>query len=315
MIKVKSLKTTEYYQVYLANAIKDNKIYSDRRIELNAKIKELKPELEKRFDVYKDKFNIVLNQTQEWVAGVYIDNKNNLFTKVRKIFTNLDINDENREDIIILMDFASTIKEKMEVIKLLKITEKRKNIKFREFSDMLKKYYYKVHEVVLNGDAYQYQYGIGSLIVETWKNQGKGKVTDFHETWKNKQRLIAEGKIPYDEEDAKKYEELGIPYMGVKYSVERSDFTYNKVRIINSRIIQFADIRFKAANTMPREYKPFSYESIAKEVNSPKDIAYLPIGLALKVALLDYKYPNYHIKFIRNAEGSRFKHRTNNSKT
>lgn len=314
MYALKSLKLNEYYQVYQSNVKADNKIYSDKVEELNNKLVELRPEIENRFDIYLTKFNLDVAKSKEWMEELCGDRKTGLFYIVKKLFNDTDHNDENRKDIIILMNFCATIREKSETLELLNLTRLRKNITFKQFRNIVQRYYFKVHEMVLNGDAYEYKNGIGQLIVETWKNQDAKEILDYKETYINKQRLIKEGKIPYDKDDAKKYKELGLPYMGVKYEVLKTEFSYNKVRIINSKIIRMVDSIFTPANTMPKIYRPFSYETLSKQVSSVKDVANLKIGLHLKVALLDYMYPNYHIKFLRNAEGNRYKHTKNNSK-
>jgi len=72
---------------------------------------------------------------------------------------------------------------------------------------------------LLDGKHYSFGFNIGSLFIKEKSRNFDKKVVDRGKTNKEKQRLIANGMIPYRKEDAEKAAANGEEYHGVKYLI------------------------------------------------------------------------------------------------
>ena len=212
------------------------------------------------------------------------------------------------------------LKKEDEYNKLIKIAAKRFNVNGKQFKAYIKKYYTQVHKITLEGFGYRFSNKLGILLISFWKNpiDDKKHPVDFYASKCAKEKLIEQGLKPYSPTEAKKYAEMGIPYDGVEYRKYRDDAYFYDMRIYDSFKKDFiSKPAFKKIEYISYKYKGLTYKEIAdKYVNSMEDIYNLDVSLKNKISIMNIKYPNNYIKFIRTTNGEKFrrnKYREDNS--
>lgn len=178
--------------------------------------------------------------------------------------------------------------------------DKYKTISAITYRGMLSRYNEEVVRQVLRGKVYKFGNRIGCLIVERVKTKPGGKLkVDFQKTHKAKQKLIAEGKRPYNRNEHIEAIKQGIPYDGVKYVVlkENTEF-YCRMIMIDGMVKHrsLSVFRIYNANT------PETMEHILERCKTIEDIINLPYDPNLKLRLITKFDPSYTLKYIRNDE-------------
>jgi len=263
-------------------------------------------------------YNIDLSKYKsEWEEKKY--SNSNLYKIVDKIFKS-DDKSSSRIVLLQLNKYLMMLKKEDEYNKLIKIAAKRFDVNGKQFKAYIKKYYTQVHKITLEGFGYRFSNKLGILLISFWKNpiDDKKHPVDFYASKCAKEKLIEQGLKPYSPTEAKKYAEMGIPYDGVEYRKYRDDAYFYDMRIYDSFKKDFiSKPAFKKIEYISYKYKGLTYKEIAdKYVNSMEDIYNLDVSLKNKISIMNIKYPNNYIKFIRTTNGEKFrrnKYREDNS--
>lgn len=222
-----SMRNKALYRVDKFREDLDNK-----RIECNA----LREDIKSKYDLYKDEYNLDLNNYSEF--------RNNTFTsgQFRRAAMTAYMNRKNEHKLVIelydLIRLVNLQKKIIELEKQYRIYRVLANLKYNEYRDIVNTYYNKVQELmILDGKGYAFTGKMGWICINRYKKRGKHTETlDYEATRKAKEKLIAEGKKPYDKEEAEWCKEHGVPYDGVKYAViTKREYEY-EIPLIESHI-------------------------------------------------------------------------------
>lgn len=298
----------DYYYNFINDSKRDIIKYNDKLKTLYIELEDIHKLLsDNSKQIYND-FKIDINNFDEFINKKYNED-NALFNSVIKFKKN---NDVNRMLLISIYRYCSVIKQIHTAHIKINIANKRKDIKFSKFRELVTKYYNKVHEVILNGYGYKYGYGIGTYCINRWKVVGDARAKtkiDFAATNKRKKELLAQGIKLYDDKIAEWYKARNIPYDGVDYRVYRSTDYYYDFTFIHSSILTRHSRDFERSEYVHAKYRGKSYQEIAEEfVKEDKDIYSLRLDLKYKLNILLYRNPNKYINFIRNAEQVKYKY-------
>lgn len=211
-------------------------------------------------------------------------------------------NGEDRQLIIQLAKWCSLLRSEVEIQQKLEISRTKLNMNYKEFQKYLFDYYSKVHKVLLQGDAYKFGKGLGTIFLRTIDmTTGARNRIDFAKTRANKLKLLAEGKKLYNEQEAKQCELENIPYDGVPYIVMRNETKLVVLDITNSKYFTSRGrISFAAKSYINLKYRGMSYQEIIdKYCPTEESIADLQADLYTKRSILGIMNPGITQKFKR----------------
>ena len=219
--------------------------------------------------------------------------------KLYKEFRTKD-NVERRELLILIIKYYSIITNINETKKQLELANKKRNLSFGDYRFYVFNYYSKVHKVLLEGKAYRYNNGIGTLYINRVQITGEGKKIDFHKTKLRKEELIKKGVKLYNHQEAAKAAFLGIPYDGVDYRVWLRAPAYYSLKFIHSKYFK-SDYDFSPISYIHQKYREYNQEQLAFDVcENNNDIYNLQIDLRTKIAIYLKRNPERYINFQRD---------------
>lgn len=301
---MKKVTVYDYYKDFIEEAdieiAKATKTISDCTFD-NINLKML---LESASDNIETKFKIVLSDYEEYTDLIYNADKP-LFNAAHKEYLKAgkNIDSKDKINLIFIIRFAKNIERINVANDKIRILQGRKNIPCRQFEAYIKRYYLEVQKKVLNGDCYKYSNGIGVFFINRVKNikgnhyQGR---LDYNKTRLNKERIIAEGGIPYCKEDAIDHEKRGIPYNGVKYiEYLREDHLY-EFCLINAVLPKGLHVKFERTDYRGASIRNISDDEIPYMINSIDDIYNIDGDLRVKLVQMLKFDPSIYVKYIRN---------------
>lgn len=260
--------------------------------------------LPRRGEIYKA-YNIDLdNYMIEFIDKQYNPEKA-LETKV--LYFLRHPNGEDRQLIIQLAKWCSLLRSEVDIQRKLEVSRIKLNMNYREFQKYLFDYYSKVHKVLLQGDAYKFGKGFGTIFLRTIDmTTGSKNRIDFAKTRANKLKLLAEGKKPYIEREAKQCEIENIPYDGVPYIVLRNETQSVVLDITNSKYFTSRGrVSFSMKKYLNLKYRGMSYkEIIEKYCPTEESVADLQADLYTKRSILGIMNPGITQKFNRKYDTS-----------
>ena len=255
--------------------------------------------LPRRGEIYKA-YNIDLdNYMIEFIDKQYNPEKA-LETKV--LYFLRHPNGEDRQLIIQLAKWCSLLRSEVDIQRKLEVSRIKLNMNYREFQKYLFDYYSKVHKVLLQGDAYKFGKGFGTIFLRTIDmTTGSKNRIDFAKTRANKLKLLAEGKKPYVEREAKQCEIENVPYDGVPYIVLRNETQSVVLDITNSKYFTSRGrVSFSMKKYLNLKYRGMSYkEIIEKYCPTEESVADLQADLYTKRSILGIMNPGITQKFKR----------------
>lgn len=224
-----------------------------------------------------------------------------LENKVMKLLHNNNEETGDRRDIIQLAKWCSILRNEDSTFNRLRICKKKCALSYSEYRQYLFDFYSKVHKALLNGDAYRFTHGIGTIYFKRFELSDEHKLVDFAATRKRKQEIIDAGKIPYNKIDAINAEYNGIKYDGVPYTIYRQDKYGYVLRIRNSRFFKsFASCQIKPVKYINAKYRNYTYEDlIEKFCRSEDDVSDLQIDVRTKLSILLIMNPGISLRFQR----------------
>lgn len=255
--------------------------------------------LPRKESIYKS-YNIDLdNYKIEFVDKQYNSEKS---LETKAIYYLRHPNGEDRQLIIQLAKYCSLLRSEVEIQQKLEVSRIKLNMSYREFQKYLFDYYSKVHKVLLQGDAYKFGKGLGTIFLRTIDmTTGSHSRIDFAKTRANKLKLLAEGKKPYNEREAKQCELENIPYDGVPYIVMRNETKLVVLDIANSKYFTSRGrVSFASKSYINLKYRGMSYQDIInKYCPTEESIADLQTDLYTKRSILGIMNPGIIQKFKR----------------
>lgn len=206
---------------------------------------------------------------------------------------------ERRKILILLVKFCSIVVNEQNCIKELELSNKKQTLTFGEYRDFVFRYYTKVHKVLLQGKAYRYMNGIGTLYIHRVQIEGEGRKIDFHKTKLRKEELQAKGVKLYNKYEADQCKALDLPYDGVDYRVWLRAPAYYSLRFIHSKFFA-KEYDFYPISYIHQKYRDYNQDQLAFEVcRNNEDIFDLQIDLRTKIAIYLKRNPERFVDFDR----------------
>lgn len=282
----------EDYNKKLEDTIKD--LDSAKKVNKNTY-----KELEHCLPFVKREFKIDLQKFEEFNTNSYIDGS--LLKFAVKFNRNANSDIERRYSIIILR-YAQSVENIYNFTNSIEKYKKILSLSYAEYTKYIKTYYYEVQrQMIVNGYAYEFQGGIGTICINRCKNLKKKPIIDTKATNANKERLKKEGKELYDEKKAAWCKDHGVEYNGVEYRVfSRHDYLY-----------EFPLIWSGLPNAFKHKFEPIDYwsanlrgkhkEDFIKEADGNLNyICGLDITFRTKVSICNEIDQTLYLNFIRN---------------
>lgn len=282
--------------------------------ELDVKRKEciiLRDEIKSKADIYKNKYDIDLVSYSEFRNNTYTTG---YFRKAASVaYLNRKGNRKLTIELYDLIKLANLQKRLVEINKQVELNKKLAFIKPSEYQDIITTYYNKIQELmILDGVGYHFEGRIGWICINRVKYAPKkGKETiDYEASKKAKEKLIAEGKRPYDKEEAEWFEQHNIPYDGVKYQVMRNVEYVYEIPLINC-LIKSKSGRYKliSADYINKSLRGKTYDELIAECdNDVTKIVKLNIDIKKKLTLCLKANPLLYTKYIRNENQTSYRY-------
>lgn len=255
----------------------------------NAKISVWKDLLPRKEDI-QEYFKFTISNTIDYIS---------LGEKLNKEFRKND-NIDRRDILILLVKYCSIITNIKNTTNQLELAKKKKELSFSDYRQYVVTYYAKVHKFLLEGKAYRYNAGIGTLYINRVQIKGEGKKIDFHKTKLRKEELIKQGAKLYNKQDAEKAVFLGIPYDGIDYRVWLRAPAYYSLRFIHSKYFKNT-YDFQPISYIHQKYREYNQDQLAFEIcRNNEDIYDLQIDLRTKITIYLKRNPERYINFIRD---------------
>jgi len=255
----------------------------------NAKILVWQDLIPRKEDILKH-FKFTIGDTIDYIS---------LGEKLNKEFRKND-NVDRRDILILLIKYCSIITNIRDTTNQLKLAEKKRDLSFSDYRQYVVTYYAKVHKFLLEGKAYRYNAGIGTLYINRVQIKGEGKKIDFHKTKLHKEELIKQGVKIYNKQEAEKALFLGIPYDGVDYRVWLRAPAYYSLRFIHSKYFK-SNYDFQPISYIHQKYRDYNQDQLAFEIcRNNEDIYDLQIDLRTKITIYLKRNPERYINFIRD---------------
>ena len=265
-------------------------VLEKKLIRLNDAKEETWKELIPRKEDIRVFFRIELSPTIDFIA---------LGQKLGKEFRNND-NVVRRELLILIVKYCSIITNEFETKKAFALAKKKKDLNFADYRTYVFKYYSKVHKFLLQGKAYRYSHGIGTLYIHRVHVEKEGRKIDFHKTKLRKEELLAKGVKLYNKYEAMQYALQGIPYDGVDYRVWLRTPAYYSLRFIHSKYFR-SIYDFIPISYIHSKYRDYNQDQMAFELcKTNEDIYDLQIDLRTKIAIYLKRNPERYVDFDRN---------------
>lgn len=286
------------YEKYLKDANNDKAKYEDNLNKVINILNIAKSYIEKHnFILIKIGINLD-KYKEEWIDEKYNENKT-----LRNIaFDKLKFYNSGNERIVLIqvIKYCNLLNIINNTKRQIKLCDERSKLKFGKYREIVKKYYaYGVHKCCLEGYAYVFRGGLGRIMINRWKvSETAPKKIDHRATNIAREKLIAEGKVPYNEEQAKIAKLRGFKYNGVKYVVYKSNSHYYEFTIDRIKRLRKELTSFKQADTYKLRGK--SHEEVAAECKCIDDIYKLNCDVVAKLSILLKFDPSNYINFVRN---------------
>lgn len=265
------------------------------KTEINVDTEDIKNNL----DVYKNKFNINLMDYDEFVNKRYTTGK---FNKMAKgLYLNRNNNYELTGELYNLVKLSTKQKELKEYEEGLDVCNKIEGLNLKDFTNILKVFYTKVHEkMIKEGAGYVLEGNLGWLCINRCVIDKQRPMLDFNATKKREQELKAAGKKIWNKEEADWCAAKGIEYKAEDKRVFRNDACCYEIPIIGSTIKGRSSLRFTSAVYVGSSIKHQGYDDWLKLVNNVDDALKLPLDIRKKLYMCLKLDKDLYIKFIRN---------------
>lgn len=251
-------------------------------------------------DAIKEIVDIDLRKCEEYVDNTYKDNMKSRNAALRFIKNN---NDTAKKILVIaILKYCSILTNEHKYNEELNIRKDYLKLNYIQYKDIASKYYNKVHKVLLQGYAYKFSSKLGSFVINRWNLDNSAKpVIDYNESNKRKKELIAAGKKPYKEAEARYCKEHGLEYNGVPYIVYKTMDKWYEFRFIGRRETAPKYMEFQRTEYINAKFRGMTHQEMADTFcKTEEDIYNLPVDIKVKLNILLYKNPSAYLNFIRS---------------
>lgn len=308
-IQERPLSYRQHYKMFQESNKEKKRVLEEQIKDLKLSLDNLKPVLESNKQYYKDTINVDLDKIKDYKEGEYVTGW--IKTKVNKSIMMADFN----HPIYCLFLYAKTIVDVYKLEQELEFVNKLLAYSIYEYTDILKLFYTQVHKaMILDGCAYSPGFRLGYFIIIRAKNRGRrlDKRIDYQATKELKKKIIAEGKRPYNKEEAKWCEENGIEYDGVDYKVNFYPEYITAISNYQCTLPNASSIRFVPSNYITAEFKKYTWDDFIERFTK-EEICELNISIQHKLNMCLRKDNILYAKYIRNETESRFNNQNSNA--
>lgn len=293
----------DYYKSFIEASNKDLSYYTNLLHLEKIKYNVFRDYVKSKIEYYKDKGIVLTDYKIEWIIGRY-NEKEELYNKVMSIYNSLS-EDDAKTDIIQLIKYCASIKKIYNYNNIIEQIKIRKDITFVQYKEIIKAYYYKVQEAVLEGFAYSFSYGIGDVSIVRFKRSENAKpIVDFNATNQKKKEIIAKGLEPYDKKKAEIYATRGMKYEGIPYIVYKTDNVIYKIDFTGGNITRKYKYKFEHTEYVKKSLRGLGYKKVAESITNRNEIFALECDIRFKLnVLLEFDKTQY-IKYIRNPDAN-----------
>lgn len=277
---------------------------------LKARLNEVYEDVCMSKDYYKEHNNINLDDYIEFVNNEFIDGS--FYKLARRLY----LNTKNKHEVIIeYYDLVTLAKQQRAVYNLQKeitLCERVLSLGYKQYTKIVKDFYYAVHkELILNGNAYKFDYGIGYLVINRCKNTNRySTMIDFAATTAKKKEILARGGRLYDEEEAKYCKLCGIKYDGEDYKVYKHDEYYYEIDLLYPRIKGEYRLSFSSSDYRHYSFRGKTLDDLIAMCDRDKEkICSLEIDIRAKLTMCLKVDDLLYTKYIRNETQATYKYK------
>lgn len=289
----------DYYHKFIENSKSEVAKLNNEIIAINAVIDRLHQCIIPRREDIRTNYGLTLDRYIEFKTKEY-NPELALYKRVRYLYNKQNQNNNDR-DLNNLLNYIQALAKKNEIKVKLEYATEKVNMTYNKYQEYVFEYYNKVQSVLLMGDAYKFNNGIGSISINRFKISKRPVRIDIKETNNNYKKIIAEGKTPYDEAMAKWCKEHGYEYDGVKYKVNKVVDHVYRIYINETDKRYKCKMSFWSANYINAKYRKNTYQEIADAYcKTLEDIFRLQVSIDIKLKLLLIKFPGYFVNFVRD---------------
>lgn len=281
--------------------------YTQKKEEAIAIVEDLKVqrnnlylEIETEYKMKGKDYGIDLYKYEEFVSNKYITGQ--LLRVAKGYLINKSGNYELIGSRFNLYKLAEIQRDIFKLEEDIKFADKMLSITLRDYTNILKTYFNKVHEkLVIDGYGYSLGGRIGWICFNRCHITKRKSIIDYNETKKNKARLLAEGKRLYNKEEAEWCRANGIEYDGVDGRVYKTEEYVYEMPLLHCTLKDGDKLKFTTANYYGRSVRGKSNEELLKECNYDKHkICELDLDVRAKLDLCLSIDKILYTKFIRN---------------
>jgi len=289
-----------YYKLFIEQ-------YKAKRNELIVRKNNLKFDIDsekkvivKDIQIYKDKFGINLGEYKEFVNSEYEDGT--LEKLAKGLYFNRKDDYIALAETLVLYSFAKKLTEVKEVKEELEFVNKCTIITLEEYTNILKVYYFKVHELmIIEGCGYKIDNGLGWLCINRCKKEKGRKVLDFAATKKKEKEIIANGGRIYNKEQDEWCKANGIKYEYTDKRVYLNQEYVYEVAWIKPNITNASLFKFEVSDYRGRELRGKTNEELVSLSNNDlKKVCNMPLDIKTKLIICININKKLYFKFIRN---------------
>lgn len=302
---IPDIKIKDYYLQFINDAKVDIHRYNEKIKQLKELKESYIKDINDNIDNIKKYIKIDLdNYTKEWVEKTYNPTES-LYQYLIVYLRKYSNNNDAKKYLITLIKYCNVLRNINTYTKSIALASKRRALPLKEYKNYVYKYYCKVHKCILEGNAYRFNNGIGTLIINYWKLQKFKPTIDYSLTKKRKLEIIAKGLRPYDVEEAKMYKAKGIPYDGVKYEVFRDATHYFDIGIFDSKICHHRAFRFQVSKSINHKFRSLGDNGLAEKYKTIDEISKLQVDIRHKINILINVDKTKYLNYVRTTECER----------
>lgn len=251
-------------------------------------------------DIYKNHFDVNLDDYNEFKQNCYIDGR---FLKLAKgMFINRSNNYELVSDLFSLYTLAKHQKEIVDLKKTIALYDKMLTLTLKQYNEILKHYMTEVHKkLVLEGAGYLFGENIGWICINRCVLVKPRPHIDYAATKKREAELKAAGKRIYNKDEAEWCKRNGIEYKAEDKRVFKTNEYCYEIPLINCKLPNGTKYKLEIADYRHTSVRGKSNDTLIKECQSnTKTICELQVDLKTKLTLCDKVDKILYTKFIRN---------------
>ena len=264
---------------------------------LTSEIVRLKSDILAKEQAYKEEYDIVLSDYQEFVDNEYIDGT------FHKIAQNYYIKSDNIEqDLWNLYNLAKKQRTIYYLRKDVEFYDKLTSLTIRQYTEILRTYYTEVQrQMILKGAGYVFEGSLGWICINRCKIDKQRTHIDFSKTKKKKAEIVANGGKLYNKEEAEWCKTHGIEYNGQDGRVFlRNEYCY-EIPLLDCHIPHGSKIRFVSADYRGNTLRGKTNQDLLEEADyNTEYICKLPLDIRTKLNLCIEADKTLYAKFIRN---------------